>query len=116
MKNLKIYEEFKINLRSKITYLGDIIRDDYMHPDAKLSSKEYKEIINMGIDIIPLLIEDLKNKKYYSWVSALRELTNETPSKGVKGTSNIVKSWINWYDNQYEEWLKNIKNSENTEI
>ena len=66
MKNLKLNEEFKINIRSKITYLGDIIRDNYMHPDAKLASKEYKEIINMGINIIPFLIEDLRNKKYYS--------------------------------------------------
>lgn len=107
MKNLKLNEEFKINIRSKITYLGEIIRDNYIHPDAKLASKEYKEIINMGINIIPFLIEDLRNKKYYSWVSALYELTNINPYKGAKCSQDFVDSWINWYDNQYEEWLKN---------
>ena len=113
MENLQIYEEFKItaSLRERVSYLGDIIRNNFYYPLTLISDKAYDEVVNMGVDIIPYLIEDLRNKKNYSWVGVLYDITKEEPFKGVKGSSNIVKSWLDWYDAEYEGWLREYKNN-----
>ena len=65
MENLQIYEEFKItaSLRERVSYLGDIIRNKFYYPLTLISDKALEEVVNMGVDIIPYLIEDLRNKK-----------------------------------------------------
>ena len=113
MENLQIYEEFKItaSLRERVSYLGDVIRNNFYYPLTLISDKALEEVVNMGVDIIPYLIEDLRNKKNYTWTTALKKITKIIPYKNPKCSKDFVDSWINWYDKEYEEWLREYKNN-----
>ena len=93
-------------IRERITFLGDIIRDLYIHPDSKLNSKEYYEIIKLGNYAIPYLIDDFRNKKYHSWGSALCDITGLRPLKKSEGFQGSIDAWIEWYEIHYENWIK----------
>jgi hypothetical protein len=118
MENLQIYEEFKMtsSLRERVSYLGNIVSNSYMYPATIEGDKALKKVIDMGIDIIPYLVEDLRNKKHYSWVDALHKITKIKPYKSPKCSQDFVNGWINWYDTEYGNWLKNNENYENKKV
>jgi hypothetical protein len=57
----------------------------------------YREIIELGAAVIPLLLEELEREPDH-WFWALKELTNENPvtpaSRG--NVTEMAKCWIEW--------------------
>ena len=61
----------------------------------------YQEIINLGKDVIPLLLEDLEKNPLY-WLTALHNITGENPIKPEqKGRIKLMaQAWIDWGKNK----------------
>lgn len=66
----------------------------------------YNELIDMGIQIVPFIIEDLKNRNVgWGTFPLLQVLTGEHPvPKEHQGKYDLIcEDWINWY-NQIYNW------------
>ena len=50
MDNLQIYEEFKMtaSLRERVSYLGDIIRNNFYYPLTLIIDKALEEVVKYG--------------------------------------------------------------------
>jgi hypothetical protein len=61
------------------------------------NNSAYRSIIGLGTDIIPFIIEDLKESQDH-WFYALELLTGENPiSNEHRGIIHLMKSdWLNW--------------------
>jgi len=61
----------------------------------------YQEIINMGNQIIPLLLSELKKNPLY-WLAALSAITGENPVKAEQRgrVKQMASAWIEWGKNQ----------------
>ncbi|MCC3531372.1 MAG: hypothetical protein JGK21_25685 [Microcoleus sp. PH2017_22_RUC_O_B] len=61
----------------------------------------YQEIINMGNQIIPLLLSELKKNPLY-WLAALSAITGENPIKAEQRgrVKQMASAWIEWGKNQ----------------
>ena len=61
----------------------------------------YQEIINMGIEIVPLLLKELEENPLY-WFIALSAITGENPIKPEqKGRiRQMASAWLEWGRNQ----------------
>jgi hypothetical protein len=61
----------------------------------------YQEIINMGTQILPLLLSELKKNPVY-WLSALSAITGENPIKPEQRgrVKQMASAWIEWGRNQ----------------
>lgn len=57
----------------------------------------YREIINMGTQIVPILLSELNKNPLY-WLAALSEITGENPIKPEqKGrVKQMASAWIEW--------------------
>jgi hypothetical protein len=57
----------------------------------------YQEIINMGTQILPLLLSELKKNPVY-WLSALSAITGENPIKPEQRgrVKQMASAWIEW--------------------
>jgi hypothetical protein len=64
---------------------------------AMASHPKYRQIVDLGWDVVPYLIDDLqKNKRY--WLPALAEITKLRPYDSTdEGNSKImIDSWVSW--------------------
>ncbi|WP_377475539.1 MAG: hypothetical protein P2A85_22140 [Microcoleus anatoxicus] len=61
----------------------------------------YQEIINMGVQIVPLLLSELQKNPLY-WLSALSAITGENPIKPEQRgrIKQMASAWIEWGRNQ----------------
>ena len=57
----------------------------------------YQEIINMGSQVVPLLLSELKKNPIY-WLAALNEITGENPIKPEQRgrVKQMASAWIEW--------------------
>lgn len=64
----------------------------------KFDHPAYREIIGLGSDAIPLLLEELREKPNYYWFFALRKLTNADPVKPEHyGKLELMaQDWLEW--------------------
>jgi len=65
---------------------------------------KYRQIVNLGWEIVPLLIDDMaKNKRF--WLPALREITGIQPYDSADaGNSKImIEAWVNWGKRKYKQ-------------
>lgn len=63
-----------------------------------MRNPSYKEIVAMGKDVVPLMLEDLVNSPAF-WFEALRELTGASPDKHLWYTGKIQEMadcWVDW--------------------
>lgn len=61
---------------------------------------KFKEIVDLGKDVVPFIIEDIKVNP--GWiVVALSRITSENPIKKEHAgrLHEICKDWIEWHDN-----------------
>jgi hypothetical protein len=67
------------------------------------SHPKYRQIVNLGWDVVPLLIADMKQNKRY-WLPALAEITKLRPyDSGDEGNSKImIDAWVNWGKKKYK--------------
>lgn len=57
----------------------------------------YQEIIQMGTQIVPLLLQELKRNPLY-WLSALQEITGENPVQPEQRgrIKQMAEAWLKW--------------------
>lgn len=57
----------------------------------------YQEIISMGIQVVPLLLKELKNNPIF-WLLALKEITGVNPIKPEhRGKIKLMaEAWLEW--------------------
>lgn len=61
----------------------------------------YQEIISMGKDIVPLILNELKESPNF-WFSALKTITGEdpTPPENRGKIKQMTQAWLNWGKNK----------------
>ena len=58
----------------------------------------YKQIINLGSSVIPLIIEELRQGRGH-WFSALHKLTGHSPAEEHRGNMGKMRdAWLQWAD------------------
>lgn len=82
-------------------YLWDkaIIDQKIMHRHKTYELPEYQKIMDLGIEIVPLLIEELRVAPR-PFIRLLMALTNEQPCpEGIWGALDLVSDcWIEWWE------------------
>lgn len=65
--------------------------------DSIVNDSSYKQIINMGEDAIPFILEDLSKTSSY-WFYALKEISGEDPvdNKYRGQIDKMTEAWISW--------------------
>ena len=64
----------------------------------------YREIISLGVDVVPLLLRDLEDNHTH-WFCALREITgaNPIPELAAGNIPQMAEAWLRWAkDNGYQ--------------
>jgi len=58
----------------------------------------YKEITEMGEDVVPLMLQDFVHGRYRHWFKALYDITKESPiTNDIRGRVKLMaKAWIAW--------------------
>ena len=103
---IKVYEEFiNSDLITKFYHLKDMWdKDTYVEsdPNVKHNNENYREIISLGKEIIPILIKDLDTSNG-DWFNALRNITGVDPvieeNRGYH--QKMVDDWKKWYNKNY---------------
>lgn len=95
-----IQEMYKQQLRKKFDLYSGIWKTETMFSSNSseiTNNSAYRSIIGLGKDIIPFIIQDLKQSENH-WFYALELLTGENPIKNEhRGIINLMKSdWLNW--------------------
>ena len=99
MEDIKLFNEFKTynDIKERFLYLKDIVNNVHgitYNPTYMLNNKEYDEIISMGHDVVPFLMEDvIKNCSIPTWGKALRAITGAENGKMGMTTVEHVKEW-----------------------
>lgn len=93
--------DYKLDTEMEFNDLSKIVEDTVVFssdPYAKVELNEYKEIIKMGKDVIPFLLEKMKTDKKIDWIPALNIITNFNPVKEINmGNIDLMaKDWIKW--------------------
>ncbi len=98
-----IYQDvYQQNLKKKFQLYKNIWEEQTLFSSNMteiINNSAYLSIIALGIDVIPLIIQDLRNAENH-WFSALESLTSINPiKKEHKGIFNLMKSdWLEWAD------------------
>ena len=59
----------------------------------------YKEIINLGEDVIPFLIEKIKKETNIGYLMLISELSNIQINNNISGNvKKMTEFYINWYE------------------
>ena len=98
-----IYQDvYQQNLKKKFQLYKNIWEEQTLFSSNMteiINNSAYLSIIALGSDVIPLIIQDLRNAENH-WFSALESLTSINPiKKEHKGIFNLMKSdWLEWAD------------------
>ena len=89
---------------SEFNRLSELWKNETIFMSSRLEAEEnqyYKEILNLGSDIIPCIINELKTSPYW-WFSALETLTGEQPlNKSDFGDLlAMTNAWLEWDKNK----------------
>ncbi len=84
----KAFHEFVEQWRDETGHIS-ITSRKYAHP-------AYIKIIGMGEQVVPLLLQELRERPDH-WFQALRTLTQgEDPAKGAENFNAATQAWIKW--------------------
>jgi hypothetical protein len=69
---------------------------------AMTSHPKYRQIVDMGWEVVPLLLADLEQNRRF-WLPALREITGIQPfdPRDAGNSKRMTESWIKWGRNRY---------------
>ena len=84
--------------RLRVQWVSETMHMSNVH--AMTNSPAYREIIEMGYDVVPLIIYDIEERETGFWYYALNELIGESPEipKYAAGDIRLVnKLYIAWY-------------------
>lgn len=92
MKHIKKVNEFisSSKLKGIINLIEEAESTPSGNPEKIASSSEYRAIVNIGEEVVPILIE--RNK--YIWNIALKEITGVNPVG--ESSSEIKEFWKKW--------------------
>jgi hypothetical protein len=95
-----IQEMYKQQLSTKFDLYSGIWKTETMFSSNSseiTNNSAYRSIIGLGKEIIPFIIQDLKQSENH-WFYALELLTGENPIKEKhRGIIHLMKSdWLNW--------------------
>jgi len=65
----------------------------------------YQEIIELGPDIVPDVIDELKSEPHPLWFGALAQLTGTDAAEGVDTVEEALTKWLEWADQDLPEAL-----------
>jgi len=98
--NIKISEEEL--LREKFKNLAKKWREEtcfLSDPVLIHNNSNYREIIKMGKDVLPFILEDLKETPSF-WLEALKEISGENILEKETGYNGYIKNaislWLKW--------------------
>jgi len=111
MRKIEKFNEFLFNNEEKI--IIEMIEKAESSPSSDLNlisnRKEYKDVIKIGIKVIPYLLE----RNLIIWSNGLSELTGNNISSSEYSSSERVEYWKKWaFDNGFQKLIykrKNIK-------
>jgi Uncharacterised protein family (UPF0175) len=89
-------------LRTEFTALAELWRHDTKHLSQiakKIAHPAYFRIMGMGEAVVPLLLEELRERPAY-WFAALRATTNVDPSPAEATPSQAREAWLEWGKSQ----------------
>ena len=72
-------------------------------------NKHYQEIIKLGKDVVPLIFEEMRKKRYNFWFEALRQILGEGPEIPEKSRGRVVEMTDIWL--KYAEENNLVKNN-----
>jgi predicted DNA-binding antitoxin AbrB/MazE fold protein len=69
------------------------------------SHPAYREIIALGSEVVPLLLQDLE-RNHTHWFCALREITgaNPIPEAAAGNIPKMVEAWLRWARENGYQW------------
>ena len=120
---IKLYEEF-ITRQQQVKTKFNTLKTKWLesasyhsNPIDLYENIYYKEIIELGKDVIPLLIEDL-DSPMGDWYCALNKITGENPIQNInKGiTKKMTEDWKKWYGSIKENWFDKTQSSQSFPI
>jgi hypothetical protein len=79
---------------------------DYLSSMAEANNHvAYQEIISMGPQVMPLLLQDLE-KTHSHWFGALRAITgaNPVPPTAAGNVPLMVEAWLRWAKDNGYRW------------
>jgi hypothetical protein len=85
-------------LRPEFTVLAEQWRRDTRHLSLiskKLTHQSYFRITGMGRPVIPLLLEELRERPAH-WFAALRATANADPAETATNPSQARDAWLEW--------------------
>jgi len=99
-KKLVAARKRKSRLRKKFSNLKEEWRKEtrLMSDTYRMSrNRHYRGIIEMGMDVVPIILEDLRVEPDH-WFYALQKITNENPvSPSIQGhIKAMCSAWIKW--------------------
>jgi hypothetical protein len=110
-EKIRSNERLVFNRTIEIVYkkLYQLWRDETINISSmkKFDNKYYKIIISLGRNIVPVLIEQLREGPAHLYI-ALQQITGVNPIKKEHygNMHEMANDWICWYDNIYKKELK----------
>ena len=74
----------------------------FLPTEERYNNKIYKDIIRLGNEVVPLLIEDMLSNSGLSWYEALNQITGICPIPKDNYNRKTYKTyWKKWFDETY---------------
>jgi hypothetical protein len=91
-------------LEERFHSLASAWSDETMHlssVSATINNRHYQEIIDMGWDVLPVMLDDLRSNKRF-WFPALAAITGIRPfdSNDLSNPRRMAEAWIRWGKNK----------------
>lgn len=108
MYSISLYQTqvYQDAIKKRFLKLRDIWKDEskfYSDPNAISSNRHYQKIIEMGYEVLPFIIEDLR-VTYSFWFAALEKITGINPIRreNLGNIKAMTQDWSNWYKKAFE--------------
>lgn len=86
------FEQLKQKWDSETSHMSTI-------HDMCVENPTYNEIIAMGWDVVPEIINDLRRKPDH-WFWALVQITGVDAAAGTSTVDGAAQAWVKWWDNR----------------
>jgi type I restriction-modification system DNA methylase subunit len=98
LKLLQWSEDKPVSIEQRFRSYADIWRRETRHKSSltkMMSHAAYTSIIDMGTAVVPLLLEELRDRPDH-WLVALNKITNEDPAVSGSTFKEAVAAWLEW--------------------
>ena len=95
-------------LKDRFENLKQQWEHDTMHrsdTESRVNHPAYREVVRMGKEVVPLIIEDIRNNGTAFWWFALLDILKEGPHipEYARGRITLLNEmWVAWYDHHHK--------------